>query len=105
MSKDQTNARDPLFSLGQIVATRGVLASCTRSLMTESLFRHQRGDWGVVDPEDRQVNDDAVTSGGRILSAYAIDPARPSKGFGDNTLWIITEHDRSITTLLLPDEY
>ncbi len=40
-----------------------------------------------------------------ILSAYPIDPDKRSKGYGDNTLWIITEADRSVTTFLLPDEY
>jgi hypothetical protein len=46
-----------------------------------------------------------LKGGSRILSAYPIDPAKPCKGFGDNTLWIITEADRSATTFLLPDEY
>jgi hypothetical protein len=46
-----------------------------------------------------------VKDGDRILSAYPIDPAKPCEGFGDNTLWIITESDRSVTTFLLPDEY
>jgi hypothetical protein len=43
--------------------------------------------------------------GGRILAVYAIDTTRPSKGDGENTLWIITKADRSVTTLLLPEEY
>ena len=47
----------------------------------------------------------AVEAGDRILSAYAIDPEKPCAGFGDNCLWIITEADRSVTTILLPDEY
>lgn len=46
-----------------------------------------------------------VVAGGTCFSAYPIDPGRPSKGFGDNMLWIITEYDRLITTLLLPDGY
>ena len=46
-----------------------------------------------------------MKDGARILSSFAIDPAKPSKGFGDNTLWIITESDRSVTTFLLPSEY
>lgn len=54
---------------------------------------------------DAELNDEAVAAGeGRILAAYPIDPHRPSAGYGDNTLWIITEADRSVTTLLLPNE-
>jgi hypothetical protein len=55
--------------------------------------------------EDAKTNEEAVHSGSRILSAYPIDPEKPCKGFGDNTLWIITEADRSVTTFLLPEEY
>ena len=68
-------------------------------------MRHLTGDWGCVCGDDRAVNDDAVKIGERILSAYPINPAQPSKGFGDNTLWIITERDRSVTTFLLPEDY
>ena len=50
-------------------------------------------------------NEEALTLGHRLLSAYPIDPAKPCRGFGSNTLWIITEADRSATTFLLPDEY
>ena len=60
---------------------------------------------GVATPEDRQRNHAALFSGERVLSAYAIDPAKPCAGFGDNCLWIITEADRSETTFLLPGEY
>ena len=56
-------------------------------------------------PEDAEEYDLAVREGLRILSAYAIDPALPCEGYGDNCLWIITEADRSYTTILLPDEY
>jgi hypothetical protein len=58
-----------------------------------------------VSADDAASNEEAVTHGFRILSAYPIDPAKPSKGFGDNTLWIITEADRSVTTFFLPSEY
>lgn len=66
---------------------------------------HVRGDWGCVCANDRKTNFAALFSGERILSAYPLDPAQPCKGFGENTIWIITEADRSVTTLLLPDEY
>jgi hypothetical protein len=58
-----------------------------------------------VSLDDQKANNEAVRAGERILSAYAIDPAKPCKGHGKNCLWIITEADRSVTTLLLPEEY
>ena len=94
----------PLFQLGRVVATIGA-DELPKPLLLDCLTRHVQGDWGCIDAEDRETNDDALRLGNRILSAYAIDPARPSKGYGENTLWIITEADRSATTLLLPDEY
>lgn len=95
----------PRFSLGQIVATPGALAACTRQHLTACLDRHRRGDWGHVCKADAAQNDAAVTEGFRLLSAYPIDPAKPCAGFGANCLWIITEADRSVTTFLLPEEY
>ena len=59
--------------------------------------RHQSGDWGDVDVDDTQANDKALANDGRLLSAY-----HTNKGV---KLWIITEWDRSITTVLLPEEY
>jgi hypothetical protein len=73
--------------------------------MIDCLARHMRGDWGCVDDEDAKTNEEAVRSGSRILSAYPIGSQKPCKGFGDNTLWIITEADRSVTTFLLSEEY
>jgi len=93
------------FTLGQIVATRGVIASVPPHRLTEALARHTRGDWGTVCAEDAASNNEATFEGLRILSAYPIDPAKPAKGFGSNCLWVITEADRSATTFLLPEEY
>ncbi len=93
------------FELGQIVSTPGALESCSPEYLAECLARHARGDWGLVCREDAASNERAVKDGSRILSSFAIDPAKPGKGFGDNTLWIITESDRSATTFLLPSEY
>jgi len=95
----------PSFDLGQIVATPGALEATTDEQRLHYLGRHSIGDWGCVCSGDCQSNDEAVKDSGRILSAYPIDPAKPCKGFGENTLWIITESDRSVTTFLLPDEY
>jgi hypothetical protein len=93
-----------LFSLGCVVATRGAAEATTEEYQTKCLHRHLSGDWGHVCDEDKATNDEAVKAGFRILSAYPLDESKPCKGFGD-TLWIITEADRSITTFLLPDEY
>jgi hypothetical protein len=94
-----------LFPLGLIVATPGALEACTDSHRPDCLSRHQSGDWGSVCAEDKETNDEAVKSGMRVLSAYPLDPAKPCKGWGENTLWLITEADRSVTTFLLPSEY
>jgi len=88
-----------------IVSTPGALEACPFERMTQCLARHLTADWGCVDAEDAQANNEALATGDRLLSAYPIDPAKPSEGFGKNTLWIITEADRSATTILLPDEY
>jgi hypothetical protein len=89
----------PKFALGQIVATPGALRELERSGESPAKFlsRHSTGDWGEVDAGDWKLNDRAVMEGTRLLSAY-----RTAKG---ERLWIITEADRSVTTLLLPSEY
>jgi hypothetical protein len=94
----------PLFLLGQVVATSGAMSIGDMSFLARCLNRHVRGDWGCVCEEDWETNE-ALKAGDRILSAYAIDDSKPCDGFGDNTLWIITEADRSVTTFLLPEEY
>jgi len=93
------------FPLGTIVSTPGALSACSPHHHLHCLARHAQGDWGDVCPEDAASNDAALKLGDRVLSAYPIDPGKPCKGFGDNCLWIITEADRSVTTLLLPSEY
>lgn len=93
------------LDLGRVVATPGVLEAVSRREMFAAMVRHVRGDWGTVCPDDAKANDEALEWGGRILSAYPIDPTKPAKGFGDNVFWVITEADRSATTILLPHEY
>jgi hypothetical protein len=85
------------FSTGQIVATPGSLACLTQADITRALARHVSGDWGDVCEEDRLANDDALTGDGRLLSVY--------RSQDDVKFWIITEADRSATTILLPEEY
>ena len=86
------------FSLGQVVATPGAfdLLEKHRRHAYEFLSRHNAGDWGVIDDEDARENDVALEHGFRLMSVYEID---------DKRIWIITEADRSVTTILLPDEY
>jgi hypothetical protein len=91
------NASTPVVPLGRTVATPAALRALTQPEMVAALRRHAAGDWGDVDPEDRAANDDAVKTGGRILSAY-----RTAAG---TTFWVLTEADRSVTTVLLPDDY
>ncbi len=102
---NHTQRYEPRFELGLVVATPGALEACSNVLMQKCLARHLTGDWGVVPEDDKEANEDALQHGERILSAYPIDPAQPCEVFGGNTLWIITEADRSATTFLLPDEY
>ena len=95
----------PLFPLGQVVATPGALDKTHPVWMANCLARHMRGDWGSVCKDDAATNDEALRCGSRVLSAYPIDVEKPCKGYGENTLWIITEAARSVTTFLLPEEY
>lgn len=86
-----------LFSLGRTLMTRGALAELTALDVRNAIGRHMRGDWGIVCADDRYANDRALVHEGRLLSVY-----ESSNG---KKFWIITEWDRSATTVLLPDEY
>lgn len=101
----QSASAEPKFALGRVVHTQGVAELLESGVvrLDPLLARHERGDWGVS--SDGALNDAAVKDGGRVLSAYPIDSSLPCKGFGENTIWIITEWDRSVTTCLLPEEY
>jgi hypothetical protein len=89
--------RAPL-SLGQVVATPGALKLL--SVMGEDPFdllaRHEAGDWGELCAFDRRQNEIALREGYRVLSSYSV---------GRQRVWILTEADRSVTTILLPEEY
>ena len=95
----QEISKQPAFELGQIVATPGALAALKKAGQQpgEFLTRHINRDWGDLDEEDRKENEYGLEHGFRLLSAYKTNA-------GDR-LWIITEADRSVTTLLLPEEY
>lgn len=90
---------EQLFPLGHVVMTPG--AAALRVDFAPCLARHAAGDWGEVDAFDRHQNDTAVKEGYRILSAYDV-PIGDGK---TERIWIITEADRSCTTVLLPAEY
>ena len=89
----------PLFSLGQIVGTQGALHALieAQQLPDELLNRHQTGDWGDLCDEDNQENILAVENDSRVFSAYELKTGVK--------LWVITEWDRRVTTILLPEEY
>lgn len=91
--------RAPLFPLGRIVATPGALRALERAEQSpiEFLDRHAQSDWGELDEADKGENAFSARYGFRILSAYTTSA-------GD-TIWIVTEADRSVTTFLTPDEY
>jgi hypothetical protein len=93
----------PRFPLGRCVMTLGVEALVTQYGLPvhEFLMRHQRGDWGELDPHDREANEQALKNGARLLSAYTFT-LQPEVTV---TLWVITEADRRTTTALLPEEY
>lgn len=91
--------RGVLFDLGHVVATPGALDALRRNhrCAWDYLRRHITGDWGDLDSEDVAENQLSLVEGFRLLSGYTLS---------DSTrLWVVTESDRSCTTLLLPDEY
>ena len=94
-----TNRPKARFPLGDVVATPGALDTL-REAQQEPLGllrRHQTGDWGNLDEEDKAENEFSLTHDLRLLSAYTL-PTQVK-------IWVITEADRSVTTLLLPQEY
>lgn len=86
------------FRSGRLLATPGALEvlEANAVLPQELLCRHLSGDWGCVCPEDGQANESALQRGQRLLSCYIV---------GASKVWVITEGDRSATTILLPSEY
>ena len=92
-------ADEPLFPLGRIVATPGAFDALARANQSpqEFLNRHVTGEWGELGNEDKAENNYSLKHGFRILSSY--------KTAAGEKLWLITESDRSLTTLLQPEEY
>ena len=93
----------PLFRTGQVVATPGALRTLQAAGVNpmDLLTRHVHGDWGDLCEEDKRQNEIAVATGQtRVFSSYCI-----GIGLTEAKVWLITEWDRSVTTLLLPSEY
>jgi hypothetical protein len=84
------------FPLGQLVITRAAAGRLTPEEIADGIGRHARGAWGDISPGDAAENELALREGFRLLSAY---------GRGDRRFWVITEADRSVTTVLLPEDY
>jgi hypothetical protein len=89
------------FALGKVVMTQGIAGyiednPILNSQLINFIKSHATGDWGELPEEDKELNDDAVKNGGRILSSYKL---------GEEKIYIITEWDRSYTTVLFPSEY
>ena len=87
------------LSLGRVVATPGALRTLEEAGVSPAslLARHMNGDWGELSESDRQANEHALKHDLRVLSAYTLRTGE--------RIWIITEGDRSVTTILLPSEY
>src|SRR4051812_48482346 len=87
------------FELGQMVMTPGAdqAMRTSQQVPPEFLLRHKNGDWGELPEEDVRENEWSLEHGARLFSAYTTRT--------DEKLWVITEWDRSVTTLLLPEEY
>ena len=87
----------PMFSLGRLCFTKDAMTDIVPEDAFSALVRHRHGDWGDLDASDKQANEDALQFGGRLFSAY-----HDRNGV---KFWIITEHERNQTTVLLPDDY
>ena len=96
MSPGRAWPEKPHFSMGRTVATSGVVAEVSMNAICEALARHERADWGIMPPEDKKLNDEAVEGGGRLVSRWNAQGTE---------FYVITEADRSTTTVLLPEEY
>ena len=92
-----SNEPIPKFDLGRLVATPNALSQIPNDEILQALSCHVRGDWGMLDREDWRANERALLNGGRLFSTYLSS--------AEIKFWIITEWDRSATTVLLPEDY
>jgi hypothetical protein len=98
MANEDKRNRSGLFELGDTVITPAARSMAARLNLDPSVLiaRHAEGDWGDLCDSDKVVNEQAVESGDSILSAYVVDGVK---------IYIVTEGNRSVTTVLLPEEY
>lgn len=102
------STRLPLFELGQLCQTPGAQDVLQRYQVSpfQLLTRHVTGDWGDICQEDAQANNEALHEGSRVLSSYTLPPPlSESEKLPPAKVWVITEADQSVTTILLPEEY
>ncbi|MCW3538753.1 MULTISPECIES: hypothetical protein [Burkholderia cepacia complex] len=99
MNLPSTVHAGPRFKLGRLFATPAALEAIADAHVSiiDLLIRHMRGDWGDLPESDRRQNELSVDAGIRLLSSYVLP--------GGQTVWVITEWDRSSTTFLLPGDY
>ena len=100
-----TNQNKVIFPLGKTVITPGAIDALSNSnqLPDSFLLKHQSGEWGELCEDDAELNNEAIANEGnidkqmRVMSVYKTNK--------NETIWVITEWDRSVTTILLPSEY
>jgi hypothetical protein len=85
-----------LFEMGRCMATDGAIEKIGFAKCRELLTRHRDNDWGELCEDDTKLNEEALAYGNRIFSCYTVD---------DEKFYVITEADRSVTTVMLADEY
>jgi hypothetical protein len=95
--KTHIDEPQPKFPFGRIVSTPNALNTIPNDEILTALSRHLQGDWGTLDPEDWNANECTLQNGGRLFSQY--------QSVRNIKFWIITEADRSTTTILLPEDY
>ena len=94
MAKERSTRR---FSLGQVVITSNAHETLPPHDVLQALVRHANADWGDVCEEDWELNNESLVDDSRVLSVYT--------SAAGTRFWIITEWDRSVTTILLPEDY
>jgi hypothetical protein len=89
------------FPVGQMVSTARVSESVPFNIVLACIRRHASGDWGDMSKQDKEANEFALANGERLFSSYKL----PEPIDGEDKLWVITEYDHSLTTVLFPSDY
>lgn len=93
----KTANKDPMFQVRQVAVTRGADAALTADDLLVGLVRHIQGDWGAIGEVERQRNEQALLAGGKLFSRFVSESGV--------TYWLVTEPNRCLTTILLPEEH